>query len=119
MELFNWGKNKAEDTKTRFNPEDAPVSETMIWFCEKCGFKLVREGEDSPARAVQKALKHIVSEKKQKRQIRSMVTSCMNVCPTGRMAAGLVDLKSGKARFLSFEYKGDVDQIAADLYRQI
>lgn len=119
MDVFSWGKNKADDTKTKFTNEDKPVSETMLWVCEKCGFKLVREGEASPARSIQKAVKQIVSEKNQKRQIRSMVTSCMNVCPPGKIAAGLVDLKSGKMRFVSFEYNGPVEQIAEDLYRQI
>lgn len=119
MDLFNWGKDKAGETKTRFTPEESPVSETMLWVCEKCGFKLVREDENSPARSIQKAVKSILSDKKQKKQIRCMVTTCMNVCPTDKIAVGLVDLKSGKIRFLSFEFKGSVDQIAEDLYRQI
>lgn len=119
MELFSWVKGKSAENRTRFSSEETPVSNTMVWLCEKCGAKLSRDDSNNPARSIQKAFKHIVSEKKEKREIRAMVTTCMNVCPKEKMAAGIIDLKSGKTRFVSFEVKGSVEDLAQDLYDQI
>jgi predicted metal-binding protein len=119
MELFGWVKGKSAEGRTRFTEEEAPVSNAMVWLCEKCGAKLSRDEATNPARSIQKAFKELVSEKKEKREIRAMVTTCMNVCPKEKMAAGIVDVKSGKTRFISFEVKGSVADLAEDIYKQI
>ena len=46
-----------------------------------------------------------------------MVTSCMNVCPGGTIAAGIADLKEGGMRFVEFEFDGDVESAAKKLYQ--
>jgi len=119
MDIRKWVKGEGSGAATRFSSEDTPVSDTMIWLCEKCGAKVSGDRDDNPSRLVQKALKRLVSDNKRKGQIRAMVTSCMNICPSDKIAAGIVDLKGGSTRFVSFEFRQDVDQLAADLYRQI
>ncbi|MES2745477.1 MAG: hypothetical protein V4655_08615 [Bdellovibrionota bacterium] len=116
MALFGFGKSKDQNSLEGLEESELPVSDKMIWICEKCGFKLAEDETDNLTRRLQKAIKGIVSDKKRKREVRAMVTSCMNVCPPGKIAASIVDLKSGGARFIEFEYKGDIDKTAEKLY---
>lgn len=117
MELFPWGKSKSGTT--RFETEDMPVSQSMIWICEKCGSKLSRSDNESPSRDLQKAIKHLLSENKEKRNIRVMVSGCMNICPKEKIAASIIDLKGGKTRFVSFPLGQDLDQLAQDIYKEV
>lgn len=118
MSLFGFSKDRQGESKSP-GVEDAenPVTEKMIWICEKCGFKLADEESENPARKIQKALKRIISDDKRKREVRSMVTSCMNVCPSKKIAAAIIDLKGQGPRFVEFEISEDAEKTAANLYR--
>ena len=118
MALFGFGKDEDERRSSRDVREaEAPVSTGMIWICEKCGYKLSDSDHDSPARSLQKAIKSRISENKRKREVRALVTSCMNICPSKKIAVALADLKGGKVRFLELAYQGDVERSADELYR--
>ncbi|MBC7658726.1 MAG: hypothetical protein H7249_03375 [Chitinophagaceae bacterium] len=117
MDLFKWGRGEGQ--KARFEQAEQPVGQTMIWMCEKCGSKLSSDEHNNPTRLVQKALKSIISEHKDKRNMRAMVSTCMNMCPKEKIAASIVNLKSGQTRFIAFEVTEPVEQIALNLYKEL
>ncbi len=120
MGLFGFGQDKKEGAQSsgQATPE-APVSHKMMWICEKCGFKLVDEETENLARSLQKAVKRKISDDKRKREVRAMVTSCMNICPNKKIAAAIADLKSGSMTFVEFDYKGNQEETADSLYRRL
>jgi predicted metal-binding protein len=117
MALFGFGKSKDQGSLDNIQESEPPVSETMIWICEKCAFKLAGNESDNLARGIQKAIKGLISDRKRKSEVRAMVTSCMNVCPTRKIAAGIADLKNGGVRFIECPYEGRIDETAEKLYR--
>ena len=114
MDLFKGNKIGVEAIP--FSSAEVPVSRTMVFICEKCGSKL---GDEGVSRSAQKALKQKISEHSRKRELRVMLTSCMNIYPENKIAATLVDLKEGKTRIVSFEWKSDVEKLASEIYRQL
>ena len=84
----------------------APVARGLILICEKCGKKLgENDGEDNVSRRLQKDLKFEAIERFGKKQVRAMVTSCMDVCPKDRISACVIRLdKAGNApQFFEFD----------------
>ncbi len=76
-------------------PVETPV-ETFILICEKCGKKLsANDGDESPSRDLQKALKSLAKngplDGALKSKVRPVVTSCMNICPEGQIAMGVIE----------------------------
>lgn len=118
MALFGFGADKEEKaTVPGVIDADMPVQEKMIWICEKCGFKLADDESENPTRKLQKALKSIIGDHKRKREVRAMVTSCMNVCPSRKIAAAIIDLKGQSPRFVECDFDGDVEKTAERLYK--
>lgn len=118
MGLFGFGKEKDGKTLNEgVQKAERPVSDTMIWICEKCGFKLADDENENPARQLQKNLKSLISNDKRKREVRAMVSSCLNLCPEGKMAAALADLKGGQIQFLEVDYEGKPGKAAEKIYR--
>lgn len=70
----------------------APISKAMIFVCEKCGKKLTKSDnpDENPARIVQKTMKKMCVERFGKKVVRPMVSSCMDVCPEGRITVGIL-----------------------------
>lgn len=60
----------------------APVK-TLILICEKCGKKLIEEGQDNPSLVIQKNLKSRIKQELPLGMARAITTSCMNICPSG------------------------------------
>ena len=118
MGLFGFGGNtEGKGLSKGVQRVEQPVSDKVIWICEKCGFKLTDDESENPARHLQKSLKSLISNDKRKREVRAMVSSCLNVCPAGKIAAALADLKSGQVQFLKLDYEGRFDKMADKLYR--
>jgi hypothetical protein len=76
---------------SKLKTAEAPVSESLIMICEKCGKKLSSDAEENPAR----------------------VTSCMDICPQGEIAIGFA--RTGKPNeFYTIErqdVEGSLDEI--------
>ncbi len=85
----------------------APVTETLILICEKCGKKQVSDDEENPSRTIQLALKEHIKSSGKKGVLRAVVTSCMDICPKDEIAVGLVGLSptNDKKRFFTFRGK--------------
>jgi hypothetical protein len=80
-----------------------PASEALILICEKCGKKL---GADS--REIQGRVKERIREEGLKGRVRAVVTTCMDVCPDGEIAVGIV--RPGGPEF----FTARVDELTPD-----
>jgi predicted metal-binding protein len=79
-----------------------PVSEALILICEKCGKKL-SNSEDNPSRELQSALKEKIKSDGNKGVIRSVLTSCMDVCPKDEIAIAITTSDGGKDRYFTLK----------------
>ena len=69
----------------------SPVTTGLILVCEKCGKKLA-EAESLPANPalnLQKLLKATIKERYGKGKARALITSCMDICPAGRISVAV------------------------------
>lgn len=76
---------KRSNTTISMQPATSPVSEALIFICEKCGKKLA-SGDENPARELQQAIKSEIKNIDGKGRWRASVTSCMDLCPKGEVA---------------------------------
>ena len=107
--------------KSTLKKVDSPVEKSLILVCEKCGKKLENKPDENPARIIQKALKEKVKSEFGKNEIRPVVSSCMNVCPDGQIAIGILGVDSKNAQFFTVENpksSDDFDQLWSDLKKQ-
>ncbi len=106
------GKDKSfrEDSPSKKSPIDeidSPIALALILVCEKCGRKVSEKG-DNFVFDLQKDLKHAAVQRFGKRQIRTLATSCFDICPKNRVAACVIPTgpnEHGHAHFM--ELKGD------------
>jgi predicted metal-binding protein len=87
--LFDRNRTKAF-SKLKINPVEAPVSEGLILICDKCGKKLESKSEENPARELQSELKEQGKRRFGKGKIRTVLTSCMDLCPKGEIAVAIL-----------------------------
>ncbi len=74
--------------------EDIPWSEKLILVCSKCGAKAALGPADiNPADRIKSDLKLQISQAQKKSQIRSVTSSCLDICPEGRIA--IVEITRG------------------------
>jgi predicted metal-binding protein len=78
----------------------------MIFVCEKCGKKLTKSDnpDENPSRIVQKTMKKMCVERFGKKVVRPMVSSCMDVCPEGRITVAIMPQGANpdEAKFMTF-----------------
>lgn len=74
------------------------VKEGFILVCEKCGVKLSEsENEtENPSRIFQKTLKSAILKVLDKKVIRPVLTSCLDNCPKGKIAVGIMPVDKAK-----------------------
>lgn len=75
----------------------APVRETLLLICEKCGKRLAGKSDDeNPAKLLQQNLKSEVKARHLKGRVRPVLTSCLDICPEGEVAIGRIQLDQTK-----------------------
>jgi predicted metal-binding protein len=89
----------------------APVNTAVILICEKCGRKAAGKSEDNPARELQQELKHSAKDALGKKEIRPVLTSCLDICPKGQIAIAVARLSGRSARPTEF-FEVDPQDIA-------
>ncbi len=91
----------ATETRVKIEEIKAPVSETMIFICEKCGRKLDRKDADGEnlARSLQKAIKKESKRTDSKRKVRAVLTGCLDVCPKRAVAIAVGQLSEAPLKF--------------------
>jgi predicted metal-binding protein len=85
----------------KITPVKPPVSEALILICEKCGKKL-SNSDENPSRALQAALKEKIKSDSNKGVIRSVLTSCMDVCPKDEIAVA-ISKTGGKDKYFTLK----------------
>jgi predicted metal-binding protein len=83
----------------------APVSTALILVCEKCGRRLDPEAKKNPSRRLLGRLKKAAKEAFPKGSVRPVITSCMDICPEGRISVAIAPVNGSATRF--FTVKGD------------
>jgi predicted metal-binding protein len=96
-------------SSVELSPVASPVSEALILVCEKCGKKLVPEGEENPSKRLQLALKQRIFETGRKGRLRAVVSSCLDVCPVGELTVAVLSTGEAAEARRFFTLKGPVD----------
>ena len=80
---------------------DAPVKTALLLICEKCGKRALNAkssppisqappSDENPSQLLQQALKQQLLSLGQKNEIRSLLTSCMDLCPENKVSVCIV-----------------------------
>lgn len=69
---------------------DPPVSTGLILVCEKCGKRLQGDSDKNPSRKLASRLKKMSREVFDKHEVRVATTSCLDICPDGRVSVAIV-----------------------------
>jgi predicted metal-binding protein len=69
------------------HPSSPPVSQALVFICEKCGKRAGADKHDSHRLASK--LKRRIKSEFSKGDIRIVLTSCMDLCPEDRIAVSL------------------------------
>lgn len=86
------------------------VNTAYLLICKKCGKKLGNETEKNPARKLRKELKEKAKVVFGKREVKPILTSCMDNCPRGKITVAVMKTKDSKDAPKFFEVKpGDLD----------
>lgn len=80
--------------------ESPPVNEALILICKECGAR-VEDRDGNPAKALQRALKAEIKSIGAKKNMRAILTDCMDVCPKGRIVAAVVPVGEAAPVFYS------------------
>lgn len=86
-------------TDSVFKTVEAPVKKAVVMICEKCGAKLSPEGTNL-SREIQQTLKAEIKGRLGKGVIRAVVTSCLDLCPEGKITVAINHLEENKTEFL-------------------
>jgi hypothetical protein len=101
--LFDASMSSSPDSpSSQFQLEPSPVTDSMILVCEKCGKKLVNDCETNPAAALQTHLKFEIRSRYGKGKVRCVLTSCLDVCPKGKLTIGISPANADPDRFYTF-----------------
>lgn len=68
---------------------EPPVTEAMIFICEKCGKKIASDAANNPAREIVDTLKAEIKANGHKGKLRAVLTSCMDICPENEIAMAI------------------------------
>jgi predicted metal-binding protein len=96
-------------SSVELSPVASPVTEALILVCEKCGKKLVPEGEENPSKRLQLALKQRIFQTGRKGRLRAVVSSCLDVCPVGEITVAVLAAGEAAEAGRFFTLKGSVD----------
>jgi predicted metal-binding protein len=80
-----------------------PVDIALVLVCEKCGSRLARKDEDNVSRRLASRLKKKCKEAFGKKAVRTVLTSCLDVCPEDRVTVAIVPTAGNGAAAQFFE----------------
>ncbi len=72
---------------------DVPWSDAVVMVCTKCSRKIV--GDEKLADDFKKSLKSAFKDAGLGKRVRSVTSSCLDVCPKNRMAIAIVRRNNG------------------------
>jgi len=82
---------------------EPPFTTGLILICEKCGKRMKADFDENPSRELVARLKKASKDVFGKRQVRAALTSCLDICPDGRISVAVVPTSpdGGTARFFT------------------
>lgn len=89
-----------------------PIKRAMLFICEKCGKRAVDAPKQLSYRLASK-LKRAFKETHGKRDMRIVLTSCMNICPEGRIAVSIQPIGPVRPVFLEMDASDSTESISA------
>lgn len=97
--------------------EDAELgwSETVIMVCTKCGKQFNKTNQEAPEK-IKSELKSIAKDKLGKKSVRVVTSSCLNICPAGKIAIAVASIKDPG---VFKAYKVDPEVSADELFKII
>ena len=69
---------------------DPPVSTGLILICDKCGKRMKADFDENPSRELVARLKKAAKGAFEKGQVRTALTSCLDICPENRISVAIV-----------------------------
>jgi len=67
---------------------EPPVSQAMVFICEKCG-KRAKGSDKNPSHRLASKFKRLVKDEFGKGSVRIALTSCMDICPDDQIAISI------------------------------
>lgn len=101
-----------DDPSEKLTSVPSPVSQALILICEKCGKKLAPNDEENPSKTIQLALKEHIKSAGKKGVLRAVVSSCMDICPKGEIAVGIINVSPTNRGERFFTYDGKTKHAA-------
>lgn len=107
------GSSMAKDSRL-LQVVDPPVDRAVVFVCEKCG-KRADYGRN-PSHELASRIKRLAKRDLDKRDVRSVLTSCLKLCPEDRIAVTLV---STAAHTGPVFFEADYDDVDATAHAVI
>lgn len=101
---------KKEDLKLRNKvlKDVQPPVEKLLLICRKCGTKLQLDENSNPSELIQLKLKKKIKENLPKGTARTLLTTCMDICPEKAIALGYIQTKADNKQ-IQFKVLTDID----------
>jgi predicted metal-binding protein len=96
----------------------APVERAMVFICEKCGKRAGESAKHASYKLASK-LKRDMKHEFGKREVRIVLTSCMNACPDDAIAISLQSLLPGRAPLFLEADVYDIEASSASLLKMV
>jgi|GEM_PF-2172927 len=99
------------------SPLPTPIKRALVLICEKCGRKCSSEFDDNPSRRLQKKLKASARERFGKKEVRAVLTTCLDVCLKNKITVSVVNVhteSSAQGAIEFFEVEPTHIQTAVD-----
>lgn len=87
----------------KLNPVSAPLSQSMILICEKCGAKDILPNETNLSHTLQLGLKEEIKNTMSKGISKAVLTGCMSICSVNQISVGVIALAGSKSAFYTVE----------------
>jgi hypothetical protein len=91
---------------------DPPTRLALVFVCEKCGNRIADSGKN-PSHRLASRLKKAAKRRCEKGDMRSVLTSCMDVCPDDRIAISIAP-SDGRERAAFYTVRSDDLDASAD-----
>lgn len=95
---------------------DIPWSEAVVMVCTKCSRKIV--GDERLAEEMKKTLKSSFKENGYGKSVRSVTSSCLDICPKDRVAIAVIR-RHGDARAITVHPKIDDKTLFSEVRRLV
>jgi predicted metal-binding protein len=87
--------SKNSTSKNVLHPMQPPVGRAMVFICQECGQRVGKSTRNASYELAEN-LKHAAKREFGKREVRVVLTSCMDCCPEGGISVLLQPVEPGR-----------------------